>query len=78
VHAILQRQRCNENITKKTGTLSDAYYKTLNFVYNNYFPKEVVDELISSKNKKIDWLKIEIKNLKQERETLLQIIRDMY
>lgn len=26
VHAILQRQRCNENITKKTGTLSDAYY----------------------------------------------------
>ena len=25
VHAILQRQRCNENITKKTGTLSDAY-----------------------------------------------------
>ena len=27
VHAILQRQRCNENITKKTGTLSDAYLK---------------------------------------------------
>ena len=27
VHAILQRQRCNENITKKTGTLSDAYDK---------------------------------------------------
>lgn len=26
VHAILQRQRCNENITKKTGTLSDAYF----------------------------------------------------
>lgn len=25
VHAILQRQRCNENITKTTGTLSDAY-----------------------------------------------------
>ena len=56
----------------------DNLYKTLNFVYNNYFPKEVVDELISSKNKEIDWLKIEIKNLKQERETLLQIIRDMY
>ena len=34
--------------------------------------------IISSKNKEIDWLKIEIKNLKQERETLLQIIRDMY
>lgn len=28
VHAILQRQRCNENITKKTGTLSDAYVST--------------------------------------------------
>jgi len=28
VHAILQRQRCNENITKKTGTLSDAYEKS--------------------------------------------------
>mgnify|MGYP007045037574 FL=1 len=25
VHAILHRQRCYENITKKTGTLSDAY-----------------------------------------------------
>ena len=25
VHAILQRQRCNENMTEKTGTLSDAY-----------------------------------------------------
>ena len=29
VHAILQRQRCNENITKKTGTLSDAYNKLI-------------------------------------------------
>ena len=55
-----------------------TFNKILNFVYNNYFPKGVVDELISSKNKEIDWLKIEIKNLKQERETLLQIIRDMY
>ena len=26
VHAILQRQRCNENMTEKTGTLSDAYF----------------------------------------------------
>ena len=30
VHAILQRQRCNENITKKTGTLSDAYEEKIN------------------------------------------------
>ena len=27
VHAILQRQRCNENMTEKTGTLSDAYQR---------------------------------------------------
>lgn len=52
---------------KKIESLIDDLYKTLNFVYNNYFPKEVVDELISSKNKEIDWLKIEIKDLKQER-----------
>ena len=25
VHAILHRQRCYENMTEKTGTLSDAY-----------------------------------------------------
>ena len=31
VHAILQRQRCNENITKKTGTLSDAYVALSSF-----------------------------------------------
>ena len=27
VHAILHRQRCYENMTEKTGTLSDAYGK---------------------------------------------------
>ena len=26
VHAILHRQRCYENMTEKTGTLSDAYF----------------------------------------------------
>ena len=25
VHAILHKQRCYENMTEKTGTLSDAY-----------------------------------------------------
>ena len=35
VHAILQRQRCNENITKKTGTLSDAY-EALNAYVNKW------------------------------------------
>ena len=34
VHAILQRQRCNENITKKTGTLSDAYGEPLTYQMN--------------------------------------------
>ena len=33
VHAILQRQRCNENITKKTGTLSDAYVARSIWIY---------------------------------------------
>lgn len=37
VHAILQRQRCNENITETTGTLSNAYKNTeLNL--NSVFP----------------------------------------
>ena len=74
-NAIGNNQTFNNFPIEQTIELFD---KILNFVYNNYFPKEVVDELISSKNKEIDWLKIEIKNLKQERETLLQIIRDMY
>lgn len=29
VHAILHRQRCYENMTEKTGTLSDAYHETV-------------------------------------------------
>lgn len=73
---LLEKQKEQFESLKKREI--DDLYKILNFVYNNYFPKGVVDELISSKNKEIDWLKIEIKNLKQERETLLQIIRDMY
>ena len=39
VHAILQRQRCNENITKKTGTLSDAYYGEYRFDEAEYIEK---------------------------------------
>ena len=34
VHAILQRQRCNENMTEKTGTLSDAYTELLGTLSN--------------------------------------------
>ena len=37
VHAILQRQRCNENITKKTGTLSDAYHKNDTSIITNTY-----------------------------------------
>lgn len=33
VHAILHRQRCNENMTEKTGTLSDAYKSAFMCVY---------------------------------------------
>ena len=29
VHAILHRQRCYENMTEKTGTLSDAYQERI-------------------------------------------------
>ena len=29
VHAILHRQRCYENMTEKTGTLSDAYSSSI-------------------------------------------------
>ena len=51
VHAILQRQRCNENITKKTGTLSDAYGEVENSTGGEnaghraaYFQKEAAGE----------------------------------
>lgn len=40
VHAILQRQRCNENITKKTGTLSDAYEFDLIISFTNAYAGE--------------------------------------
>ena len=36
VHAILHKQRCYENMTEKTGTLSDAYLFTMN-TYNSKF-----------------------------------------
>ena len=58
----------------KTG--KDFDYKNVTN-YKDITIKQV-PMLIHVENKKIDWLKIEIKNLKQERETLLQIIRDMY
>ena len=45
VHAILQRQRCNENITKKTGTLSDAYVMPFFYFFSDE-PEWVASELI--------------------------------
>lgn len=56
-------------------------YNTNNF-YENCGVKNAIGNNQTFNNfpieQTIDWLKIEIKNLKQERETLLQIIRDMY
>lgn len=42
VHAILHRQRCYENMTEKTGTLSDAYEKT---VVGGYYNQDIGKEL---------------------------------
>lgn len=46
VHAILQRQRCNENITKKTGTLSDAYCTNINAQVKKTVSKQQKAELL--------------------------------
>lgn len=34
VHAILHRQRCYENMTEKTGTLSDAYDRIILLLFS--------------------------------------------
>ena len=41
VHAILHRQRCYENMTEKTGTLSDAYLALLREL-KRQFPKALI------------------------------------
>ena len=46
----------------------------LNFISRNYTPDAMIAELISSKNKEIDWLKEEIKFLRGENEKLLLIV----
>lgn len=43
VHAILQRQRCNENMTEKTGTLSDAYVFSQTYAYKPPYRLVVFD-----------------------------------
>lgn len=48
VHAILQRQRCNENITKKTGTLSDAYGDEVYYTSRYYSKILKVDRVTST------------------------------
>ena len=48
--------------------------KILNFISRNYTPNAMIAELISSKNKEIDWLKEEIKFLRKENEKLLLIV----
>lgn len=46
----------------------------MNFISSNYIPDAMIAELISSKNKEIDWLKEEIKFLRGENEKLLRIV----
>jgi len=48
----------------------------LNFISRNYTPDAMIAELISSKNKEIDWLKEEIKFLRGENEKLLLIVNE--
>jgi hypothetical protein len=48
----------------------------LNFISRNYTPNAMIAELISSKNKEIDWLKEEIKFLREENEKLLWIVNE--
>lgn len=46
----------------------------MNFISRNYTPNAMIAELISSKNKEIDWLKEEIEFLREENEKLLLIV----
>ena len=48
----------------------------MNFISRNYTPNAMIAELISSKNKEIDWLKEEIKFLRGENENLLLIVNE--
>ena len=48
----------------------------MNFISRNYTPNAMIAELISSKNKEIDWLKEEIKFLRGENEELLRIVNE--
>lgn len=48
----------------------------MNFISSNYTPNAMMAELISSKNKEIDWLKEEIRLLRKENEKLLQIVNE--
>lgn len=43
-------------------------------VCDNYVSKKVVEELLSAKNEYINWLKEEVKYLRQEIEHLLGIV----
>ncbi len=48
----------------------------MNFISSNYTSNAMITELISSKNKEIDWLKEEIKFLRGENEKLLRIVNE--
>lgn len=57
VHAILHRQRCYENMTEKTGTLSDAYAYYMKHGYTGILTLR----RFSCMDKKEDWF-FDIKN----------------
>ena len=48
----------------------------MNFISSNYISNAMIAELISSKNKEIDWLKEEIKFLRGENGKLLRIVNE--
>lgn len=48
----------------------------MSFISRNYTPNAMIAELISSKNKEIDWLKEEIEFLREENEKLLWIVNE--
>ena len=64
VHAILQRQRCNENITKKTGTLSDAYgaKNTISITNGRFLENTIPLPNSSEETKRLAWLLTAIQN----------------
>lgn len=69
---LLDKQKEQFETLKKREEINIS--KILNFISSSYIPDTMIAELISSKNKEIDWLKEEIKFLRGENEKLLLIV----